>query len=112
MILNKENKGFFVVFVASILDVTWVYGLKYANSTISYALTIAAISINFIVLAKAFKYLPTSVAYVVFAGLSTLFLVALDLFLLFKAGANFPFARVLFIFTLLIGIIGIKGAQK
>lgn len=112
MVLSKENKGFLIVFIASLLDLTWLYGLKYAQSTLAYALTIGAIFANFIVLPKAFKYLPTSVAYVVFVGFATLLVVLLDLALLYKDGQDLAFARVFFIFTLLIGVIGIKGAQK
>ena len=54
MVLSKENKGFLIVFIASLLDLTWLYGLKYAQSTLTYALTIGAICANFIVLTKAF----------------------------------------------------------
>ncbi|MCR4941640.1 MAG: chaperonin [Campylobacter sp.] len=110
--MSDANKGFVVVLVASVLELAWVYGLKYAHTTPWIALTVVAICLNFVVLASAFKYLPTSVAYVVFVGLGTFFIVVAELVTLYRAGQDLPLGRVGFIFLLLVGVIGIKRLAK
>ena len=78
MSISNTNKGFSLVFIASILELGWVLGLKYATTTPLIIATILVICLNFLVLPQAFKYLPTSIAYIIFVGLGTFFLIAFE----------------------------------
>ena len=112
MSISNTNKGFTLVFIASILELGWVLGLKYATTTPLIIATILVICLNFLVLPQAFKYLPTSIAYIIFVGLGTFFLIAFETIVTLKDGAQIPFLRIFFICTLILGVIGVKTAAK
>lgn len=99
------NKNWSLVIVAALFEVMWVSGLKYANHFFTWLLTIVAIVISYVLLIYSGKKLPTSTVYVVFVGLGTAGTVLSEMIWF---GAPFSSFKLLFIVTLLIGIIGLK----
>ncbi|MFD1019055.1 DMT family transporter [Thalassobacillus hwangdonensis] len=99
------NKEWLKIFIAAFFEVGWVIGLKHADDLLSWVATIIAIAISFYLLIMAGKTLPAGTAYAVFVGLGTAGTVISDLFLF---NEPFHFGKVTLIFTLLIGVIGLK----
>lgn len=99
-----KNIGFAVVFFGALSECAWVYGLKFATTPTQYALTILATLVSTYLLITSFKFLATSLAYVLYVGLGTGFVVLSEIL----ATHEFDFARIFFILTLLVGIFGLK----
>lgn len=102
------NKGFLFVVVGAIFECGWVYALKFANSNFEYFLTVLVVFASTFFFLQSFKYLPTSLAYTLYVGLGALFVVVVEI----VVTGDFEFLRVLAIFTLLIGIYGLKKATN
>lgn len=99
-----KNIGFLVVFFGAMSEFAWVYGLKFAHTPPQYAFTIIATLISTYLLITSFKFLPTSLAYVLYVGLGTGFVVISEIL----TTDDFNPLRIIFILTLLIGIFGLK----
>lgn len=93
------------VLLASIVEVFWVIGLRYADSFVEWIGTITAIIFSFYFIIKACEKLPSGTVYAVFTGVGAAAIVIIDV-LLFQA--HFSRIQLLFIGLILIGVMGIK----
>lgn len=93
------------IIIASIFEIGWVLGLTHAKNPIEIIGTIIAIIISFYLLINASKKLPVGTSYAVFVGLGTTGVTICD-FIIFNQ--EFQLSKVLFIFLLLVGVIGLK----
>ena len=95
------------VIIGAVFEVAWVVGLTHATSVLEWLLTAAAITLSFVLLLDATKHLPVGTAYATFVGLGTSGVTIVD-FVIF--GEPFNLMKILLIFILLIGVIGLKMA--
>lgn len=65
------NITWFKIVIAAIFEVLWVIGLKHADNTGAWIITIISIIISFYLLIMAGRDLPVGTAYAVFVGLGT-----------------------------------------
>ncbi len=94
--------------IAGVFEVVWVIGLKYAQGfTRLYPslITLGGMAVSFYLLALAVKDLPMGTAYAVWTGIGALG-AALMGAILFQEPLNLP--RLLFLFLILTGILGLK----
>lgn len=94
-----------MVVVASLFEVGWVVGLKYAATVLQWIGTVLCIALSFILMIKAGEKLPVSTVYAVFVGLGTAGTVLADL-LFFEQ--PFDLRQLGLILLLLCGVIGLK----
>ncbi|VWX33737.1 guanidinium efflux transporter subunit [Exiguobacterium oxidotolerans] len=99
------TKYWLSIVVASFFEVSWVVGLKHADSALEWMGTIISIIISFTVLIKASNHLPVGTVYAVFVGLGTVGTVILDI-VLFDQEASVM--KLGLIGILLLGVIGLK----
>ncbi|MBS4220015.1 multidrug efflux SMR transporter [Bacillus sp. FJAT-49711] len=97
------------VFVAAFFEVLWVIGLKHADNFWAWAGTIIAIIISFYVMIMAGRKLPVGTVYAVFVGLGTAGTVFSEI-LFFEEPVKAE--KILLIFVLLAGVIGLKLVTK
>lgn len=102
---NKTNFAWCLVILGGVIELFWVSGLKYADSTFWYMLTICGIAFSFICMIVAVRYIEVSIAYAVFVGIGTVGIVIAEMLVFNEA---FSFLKLIFIATLLLGIIGLK----
>jgi paired small multidrug resistance pump len=102
IVLNKE---WVKVSIAAFFEVFWVIGLKHADSIWEWKGTIISIMISFYVLIAAGKKLPVGTVYAVFVGLGTVGTVVSELLFF---GEPLKLAKLLLIFILLVGVVGLK----
>ena len=98
----------FCLFIAGLLEVAWPIGFKYSKGFTRIVPTIPtalALILSFWLLSRASKTLPIGTAYAVWTGIGV-FGTALFGIILF--GESYTFFRILFIFLIFIGIIGLK----
>ena len=100
-------KYWLMIVMAACFEVGWVIGLKHANSVLEWSLTVICILISFSVLIYASRFIPVGTVYAVFVGLGTVGTVIMDM-VLFDAPVK-PLVLI-FIGTLLLGVIGLKLA--
>lgn len=96
------------LFTAGLLEVAWPIGFKYSKGFTRIVPTIPtalALMLSFFLLSKASKTLPIGTAYAVWTGIGV-FGTALFGIILF--GESYTFLRMVFIFLIFIGIIGLK----
>jgi paired small multidrug resistance pump len=99
------SKNWVLVVIAAVFEVMWVAGLKHADNFYTWLLTIVAFVISFAVLIYSGKKLPTSTVYAIFVGLGTAGTVLSEMIWF---SVPFSWIKVLLIFLLLTGIIGLK----
>lgn len=97
------------VLIASVFEVCWVTGLKYAHSWWAWIGTLAAILITFDMLIRASKQLPAGTVYAVFTGLGTFETVIVEMLVF---GEPFSWVKLALILLLLTGVIGLKMITK
>ena len=97
------------IIVAAVFEIGWVVGLTHASSAIECMFTVIAIVLSFYLLINASKNLPVGTAYAVFVGLGTTGVTVFD-FLVFTHVLNVW--KIILIFTLLLGVIGLKLVTK
>lgn len=107
-----QNKGFLFVFLGALAECGWAYGLKHADSNLEYFLTGVMVCVSFYMFILGFKRLDTSVAYTLFVGLGTFFLVVVEAASELYHSGSVNLWRLFFIATLVIGVLGIKGAKS
>ncbi len=96
------------LFIAGLFEVVWAIGLKYSQGftkLIPSVVTIVGMIFSFYLLALATKTLPIGTAYAVWTGIGALGTVILGI-VFFHEPLNLM--RVLFLFLILIGILGLK----
>ncbi|TVT28159.1 QacE family quaternary ammonium compound efflux SMR transporter [Salinicoccus cyprini] len=93
------------VVIASVFEVGWVIGLTHAAEWYQWIPTLLAIFLSFYLMINAGKYLPVGTVYAVFVGLGA-FGTVLSEIILFDA----PFVplKILLIFLILVGVVGLK----
>ncbi|GAB3068555.1 DMT family transporter [Virgibacillus ainsalahensis] len=99
------NTEWIKVFIAALFEVFWVIGLKHADNFWTWTGTIVAIFVSFYLMIMAGRKLPVGTVYAVFVGLGTAGTVFSEIVFF-----NEPFRmeKVLLIFVLLAGVIGLK----
>ena len=100
-------KYWLLVVVAAVFEVGWVIGLKHAATPLEWFGTVIAIIVSFGILIYASGVLPVGTVYAVFVGLGTFGTVISDMVLF---GSPVEPLKILFIFTLLAGVIMLKLA--
>lgn len=98
-------KNWLYVLAAGIVEILWVFGLKASETFLEWGGTIALIVISFYLIMKATAQLPVATVYAVFTGIGTAGTVAVGMIFLDEP---FSWLKILFIATLLIGVIGLK----
>ncbi len=93
------------VFLAAVVEVFWVLGLRYSETWWEWLGTIIFIVISFYLIIKACERLPSGTVYALFTGMGASAIVVIDFFI---GDAAFDGLKVLFIAMILIGVIGIK----
>ncbi|HRD69109.1 MAG TPA: quaternary ammonium compound efflux SMR transporter SugE [Legionella sp.] len=96
------------LFFAGLLEVCWAIGLKYTHGFTKFTpsvLTALAIVGSMVLLAKAVQTLPIGTAYAIWVGIGALGTAVMGIWLFHEP---VTFFRVLFLFLLLISIIGLK----
>ena len=90
---------------AAVLEILWASLLKYADSLASWSLVFLLILSSFLLLIRAYKLIPFGIAYAVFVGIGTIgtYIVSIYFF-----NEKLSFVQFIFLFLLLIGIIGLK----
>lgn len=99
------NSGWIKVFVAALLEIIWVTGLKYASDPFSWAVTAVAWLICSYCFITASNTLPVGTAYCVFTGLGALGTVLVEVV---GFGMALDTTRIFLIALLMTGIIGLK----
>lgn len=97
------------VFLAGIIEIFWVLGLKEANTPLEIAGVVFLIVCSFYVLAKAFEHLPVSIVYAVFTGMGTMGIVVVESIFL---GEPISWIKCLFVGAILCGVVGLKITTK
>ncbi|MBA4535725.1 hypothetical protein H1Z61_00895 [Bacillus aquiflavi] len=100
--------GWLFVLLGGSLEVVWASCLKYANSLGDWTIIGLLIAVSFILLIRAYKTIPVAAAYSVFVGIGTVGTYITGIFL----GEPYSIKQILFLFLLLIGIIGLQLTTK
>lgn len=58
-----------LVFAGGLIETVWIVGLKAATTPLGWAITAAALLVNFALLMRAIRFLPVGSVYAVFCGL-------------------------------------------
>lgn len=104
------SSGWFVLFLAGLLETCWAIGLKYTDGftrLIPSVFTLAAMALSMYLLSRATQSLPIGTAYAVWVGIGAVGTAVLGIFL-FKEPVTFM--RIGFMALLVISIIGLKFA--
>ncbi len=94
--------------IAGIFEIVWAIGLKYSHGftkLLPSLITIGGMLISFYLLALATKTLPIGTAYAIWTGIGAFGTVILGI-VFFNEPVNF--LRVLFLFFIMTGIVGLK----
>lgn len=94
--------------IAGFFEVVWAMGLKYScgfTRLVPSLITFGGMAISFYLLSLAIKSLPIGTAYAVWTGIGALGTVLLGI-LLFNEPLNIM--RIVFLFLIIAGIIGLK----
>ena len=106
-----SNKGFFWVILGATFECGWAYGLKYANTTLEWIVTALLICYSFSSFMLSFRYLSASVAYTMFIGFGTIFIVGAEIVTNYFNNESISFIRILFILLIIIGVLGLKRSE-
>ena len=94
--------------IAGIFEVVWAIALKYSQGftkLLPSLITLGGMAISFYLLSLATKTLPIGTAYAIWTGIGALGAVILGI-ILFHEPVNIM--RMVFVFFLLVGILGLK----
>lgn len=103
------NKSWFYVGMTSFFELVWILGLNIATDWWHWVIIISFIFVDFYFLTKACQGLPTGTVYAVFAGVGTVGTALLDVFFF---GGSLSVGKIIFIFILVLGVVGINIADK
>lgn len=101
----SKNLAWFLILIGGICEVCWVSGLKYANTLELKILTCVGIAFSFACAVFAMKKLEVSIVYSVFVGIGTGGIVLAEILVF---GQEASFAKIAFITTLMLGVLGLK----
>lgn len=94
--------------IASMFEITWAVGLKYTNGLtkpVPTAITIIAMLLSFVFLSQAAKQLPIGTAYAIWTGIGA---AGTAIYGLFWFNESRELVRIISIFLIIIGVIGLK----
>jgi quaternary ammonium compound-resistance protein SugE len=97
-----------ILFIAGLFEIAWAIGLKYSDGFTKFwpsAFTIVSLIISMALLAFSVKTLPVGTAYGVWTGIGAVGTAILGIILFDESK---EFIRILFIFLIVIGIVGLK----
>lgn len=94
-----------LVFAGGLIETVWVIGLKAASTPLGWAVTIAAIAVNFALLLRAIRFLPVGSVYAVFCGLGAAASVVAETLWF---GEPVQPAKIALIALLIVGVAGLK----
>lgn len=98
--------------IAGIFEIVWAIGLKYTKGftvLVPSIFTIAAMIVSMSLLANAVKGIPVGTAYAVWTGIGAVGTAILGI-VLFNETKDI--LRIVFIFFIIVGIIGLKFFSK
>lgn len=107
-----NTKGLVLIIIGALFECAWAYGLKYAAGTLEIFITVVSVVASFGIFMLSFKYVGASIAYVVYTGLGTLFVVLVEMADTLSHGGQIEVLRIVFVLTLMLGVIGVKGAKS
>ena len=96
------------LFIAGLFEIGWAVGLKYTEGFTKLwpsLITIATMILSFYFLSTAVKTIPIGTAYAIWTGIGA---VGTAIFGMILFGESKEFIRLIFIFLIVIGIIGLK----
>ncbi|EGK07642.1 DMT family transporter [Kroppenstedtia eburnea] len=96
--------GWLLIVLAAVLEIGWASGLKYAETPLEWIGVTLLIAGSFILLIRAYKYIPLAVAYSIFVGLGTIGTYLVGILL----GDPYSNWQILSLLILMSGIIGMK----
>jgi quaternary ammonium compound-resistance protein SugE len=99
--------AWYVLLLAGLFEIAWAVGLEYSDGfskPVPAALTVAALVISMILLARAVEELPVGTAYAVWTGIGAVGTASAGV-VLFDEPATL--ARVAFIGVIVVGIVGL-----
>jgi paired small multidrug resistance pump len=99
------NTNWVKLFVAAILEIFWVIGLTHSDDFWTWTGTIIAIIVSNYLMITVAQVLPAGTVYAVYVGLGTAGTVIADIVFF---GEPFKWEKILLIFILLAGVIGLK----
>ena len=100
------------IFIASIFEICWAVGLKYSNGFTELRagiFTVITMILSYIFLALGVKNLPIGTAYAVWTGIGA---VGTAIYGMMFFNEPRELLRILFIFLIVVGIIGLKLTYK
>lgn len=97
-----------LVLIASVLEIIWATGLKFASTTLEWIGVFVLITVSYVMLIQTYKRLPVAIAYTVFVGIGTIGTYVLGVIL----GEPYSLPQIGFLLLLLTGIIGMKLSTK
>lgn len=106
-----NNRGFFWVISGASVEAGWAYGLKYANTPFEWVITALLVCCSFWAFMMSFKYLSASMAYTMFIGFGTIFIVGAEIVINYFNNQSISFLRILFILLIIIGVLGLKRSE-
>jgi quaternary ammonium compound-resistance protein SugE len=104
----SNTYAWIILSIAGLLEVCWAIGLKYTDGFTKLGpsvFTLICLAASMIMLAKAAQVLPIGTAYAVWVGIGALGAALVGIFMLKEPVSV---ARLIFLFLLLISIIGLK----
>jgi len=106
-----NTKGLILIIIGAIFECAWAFGLKHAEGAFEIFITIVCVVASFGIFMLSFNYVGASIAYVVYTGLGTLFVVLVEMADTLSHGSQIEILRIVFVITLMLGVIGVKGAK-
>lgn len=110
--MSHVQWAWLLLILAGLLETGWAIGLKYTQGftkPMASVLTIIAIVVSMVLLAKAAKVLPIGTAYPVWVGIGAMGAAIFGI-ILFNEDKN-P-ARLFFLVLLVVSIVGLKVTSK
>ena len=101
--------GWYILFIAGLFEIAWAIGLKYSEGFTKFwpsVFTIASMIISMGLLSISVKSLPVGTAYAVWTGIGAVGTAILGIYLF---NESHEIARLIFIFLIVVGIIGSKN---
>lgn len=97
--------GWIYVFLAAVIEIVWVLGLKYATNVLTWSITVFAIVLSFYFIIKAVETLPSGTVYAVFTGSGAAMIAIIDFWLL---ETTFTWQKAIFIGLIIGGVVGLQ----
>lgn len=94
--------------IAGLFEIVWAIGLKYTHGftrLVPSVVTIVGMIVSFFLLSLSLKSLPIGTAYAIWTGIGALGTVIIGMFFF---GEPRDWLRIMFVFFILTGIIGLK----